>query len=95
MKAAAILHNAAISEYISGHSILSIGCGCCVSKIFGDIFLLLTAPRLIRIAPTAFRFFFAGIRRSGYSRLYGGIHFRPAIEIGQEEGQRIWCVGVR
>lgn len=37
-----------------------------------------------------YRSFWAAAEEAGISRLYGGIHFRAAIELGLEQGR---CIG--
>ncbi|MBL8904365.1 MAG: phosphoesterase PA-phosphatase, partial [Rhizobiales bacterium] len=42
------------------------------------------------IKPRSFPSFWAAAEEAGISRLYGGIHFRAAIERGLEQGR---CIG--
>jgi len=42
------------------------------------------------LAPRTFASFWAAAEEAGISRLYGGIHFRSAIERGLDQGR---CIG--
>jgi hypothetical protein len=42
------------------------------------------------LAPRSFGSFIQAAEEAAISRLYGGIHFRPAIENGLVQG---WCIG--
>jgi PAP2 superfamily len=42
------------------------------------------------LKPRSFKSFFAAAEEAGISRLYGGIHFRAAIENGLAQGR---CIG--
>jgi len=81
-------------EYTSGHSVQSSAAATVLTDMFGvKAFIdtthvdhgLVPAP-----APRSFASFAEAAREAGISRLYGGIHFRPAIERGFEQGA---CVG--
>jgi hypothetical protein len=81
-------------EYTSGHSVQSGAAATMLTDLFGEVAFTDTThadhglePAL---APRTFPSFQAAAAEAAISRLYGGIHFRPAIERGLEQGT---CVG--
>jgi PAP2 superfamily len=78
-------------EYPSGHSVQS-GATCQVlSDLFGDGYAFVDHTHDARgFAPRAFGSFFEAAEEAAISRLYGGIHFRAAIERGLDQGR---CIG--
>jgi hypothetical protein len=81
-------------EYTSGHSVQSGAAATVLTDLFGEVAFTDTThadhglePAL---APRTFPSFQAAAAEAAISRLYGGIHFRPAIERGLEQGA---CVG--
>ncbi len=78
-------------EYPSGHSTQSGAAARVMSKFLGDNFGFVDATHSQDgIKPRAFPSFDAAATEAGISRLYGGIHFRAAIEDGIEQGR---CIG--
>ncbi len=75
-------------EYTSGHSVQSGAAFAVMGDIFGDAYELTdrTHDRL-GLAPRSFTSFSQAADEAAISRLYGGIHFRPAIELGLEQGR--------
>ena len=62
-----------------------------MTNLFGEDFAFLDATdRSDGLAPRAFPSFWAAAREAANSRLYGGIHFRAAIERGLDQGR---CIG--
>lgn len=79
-------------EYPSGHSAQSGAAATVLTKLFGENFAFEDAThQKDGLAPRAFPSFWAAASEAGISRLYGGIHFRAAIERGLEQGR---CIGV-
>jgi hypothetical protein len=77
-------------EYTSGHSVQSRASAEVLTDLFGAI-AFTDATHVDRgFAPRRFDSFFAAAREAAVSRLYGGIHFRAAIDRGVEQGI---CVG--
>jgi hypothetical protein len=78
-------------EYPSGHSVQS-GAACQVlSDLFGDGYAFVDHTHDARgFAPRGFGSFFEAAEEAAISRLYGGIHFRAAIERGLDQGR---CIG--
>ncbi len=78
-------------EYPSGHSTQSGAAAVVLTDVFGDNFAFEDATHTRDgLEPRAFPSFWAAAEEAGISRLYGGIHFRAAIERGLEQGR---CVG--
>ncbi|MGL4281675.1 MAG: vanadium-dependent haloperoxidase, partial [Albidovulum sp.] len=78
-------------EYPSGHSTQSAAAAAVLTALFGPDFAFDDATHENDgIAPRHFPSFDAAAREAAISRLYGGIHFRAAIDRGLEQGA---CVG--
>ncbi len=74
-------------EYTSGHSTQSSAAAEMLTHLFGDNFSF-TDTTLIQLGfnPRSFASFYAARDEAAISRLYGGIHYRQAIENGKAEG---------
>lgn len=86
-----IVNTPPFPEYPSGHSTQSAAAALVLTSIFGDNFAFdddTDAPDGLK--PRSFPSFWAAADEAGISRLYGGIHYRAAIERGLEQGR---CVG--
>jgi hypothetical protein len=78
-------------EYPSGHSTQSAAAAEVLTNLFGENFAFEDVTRHgDGLKPRAFPSFRAAADEAGISRLYGGIHFRAAIERGLEQGR---CIG--
>jgi membrane-associated phospholipid phosphatase len=78
-------------EYPSGHSVQSSAASKVLASVLGEPYPLSDKTRERDGAvPRSFTGFVAAAKEAGISRLYGGIHFRSAIERGYEQGQ---CIG--
>jgi PAP2 superfamily len=78
-------------EYPSGHSTQSGAAATVLTSMFGDNFVFAdTTGQKDGLGPRSFTSFWAAANEAGISRMYGGIHFRSAIERGLEQGR---CVG--
>lgn len=78
-------------EYPSGHSGLSGAAATVLTAMLGDNFGFEDASNADDgLPPRKFASFWAAANEAGLSRLYGGIHFRSAIEHGLEQGR---CIG--
>ncbi len=78
-------------EYPSGHSTQSAAAATVLAGIFGEGFAFEDATHgRDGLAKRAFPSFWAAAEEAGISRLYGGIHFRSAVDRGLEQGR---CVG--
>ena len=75
-------------EYTSGHSVQSGAAFGVLADLFGDAYSFDDHTHDNRgLAPRHFNSFSAAADEAALSRLYGGIHFRPAIELGLEQGR--------
>jgi hypothetical protein len=78
-------------EYPSGHSTQSGAAAEVLTQVFGEGFAFTDGTHEADgLPPRDFPDFWTAAREAGISRLYGGIHFRAAIERGLEQGA---CVG--
>ena len=78
-------------EYPSGHSSESGAAAEALTAVFGDNFAFDDATHeRDGIKPRHFTSFWNAAEEAGISRMYGGIHFRAAIEKGLEQGK---CIG--
>jgi hypothetical protein len=77
-------------EYPSGHSVQSGAASVVLATLFGESFSFTDRTHAARgFAPRSFNSFAAFAQEAALSRLYGGIHFRPAIERGLIQGRTI------
>jgi PAP2 superfamily len=85
-----LLNTPPFPEYPSGHSVQSAAAAEVLTKLFGDNFAFEDAThQKDGLKPRAFASFRAAAEEAGISRLYGGIHYRAAIERGLEQGRCI------
>ena len=86
-----LLNTPPFPEYPSGHSTQSGAAAVVMTQMFGENFSFKDATHeRDGIKPRSFPSFWAAAEEAGISRLYGGIHFRAAIERGLEQGR---CIG--
>lgn len=80
-------------EYTSGHSVQTGATARILSDIFGYNYAFSDNTHIKRTdiegKPRKFKSFFAMANEAAMSRLYGGIHYREAIENGMTQGIRI------
>jgi len=77
-------------EYPSGHSVQSGAAFQVLTDLFGARYPFVDRTHDARgLAPRSFGSFLAAADEAAVSRLYGGIHFRAAIENGLRQGRRI------
>jgi hypothetical protein len=79
-------------EYTSGHSVQAAAAAQVLTDLFGEVTFTDRTHEELGFAPRTFSSFFAFAEEAAISRLYGGIHFRSAIELGVEQGK---CIGQR
>lgn len=85
-----ILQTPPFPEYTSGHSVISNAAATSLTSIFGENFEFDDDTEVPYGLPVrSFKSFNAAAEEATMSRLYGGIHFRSAIEIGQDQGKKI------
>ena len=78
-------------EYTSGHSVASAAAAVVLTSALGDNFAFDDdTGKGDGLEPRKFASFWEAANQAGISRLYGGIHFRAAIENGLAQGR---CIG--
>lgn len=76
-------------EYPSGHSVVSGAAADMLTFLFGGVAFTDTTHVVRGLAPRSFTTFEAAAYEAAISRLYGGIHYRTAIENGLRMGECI------
>ena len=85
-----LLQTPPFPEYTSGHSVISTASAEVLSYLFGENFEYTdTSEEYFGLPARSFQSFKAASDEAAISRLYGGIHFRDAIEAGQRQGAAI------
>ena len=79
-------------EYPSGHSVQSAAAASVLTDEFGNLPFTDDTHHLRGLKPRRYGSFWAAAEEAAVSRLYGGIHFRAAVERGLEQGR---CIGER
>jgi hypothetical protein len=77
-------------EYTSGHSVISTAAANALTDVFGDNFSFVDSTEVKYGLPSRkFNSFIEASQEAAISRLYGGIHYRRAIEEGVWQGNKI------
>jgi hypothetical protein len=85
-----ILQTPPFPEYTSGHSVVSGAASIVLTSIFGDNFSFADNTEVPYGLPIrSFTSFKAAADEATISRMYGGIHFRAAVEVGVGQGRKI------
>ncbi|MFD1141405.1 vanadium-dependent haloperoxidase [Larkinella insperata] len=85
-----LLQTPPFPEYTSGHSVISTAVAEVLTYLIGDNFAFTDDTEVLFELPTRdFKSFRQAAEEAAISRLYGGIHFRDAIESGQQQGKAI------
>jgi hypothetical protein len=81
----------AFPEYTSGHSTQWGASAEVLSDIFGNEYAFVDQTDYLRdkLVPRQFKSFDEAAQEASISRLYAGVHFRQACEMGLEQGKRI------
>jgi len=85
-----ILQTPPFPEYTSGHSVVSGSAATVLTGIFGEDFSFMDdteTPYGLPIRP--FSSFKAAAQEAAISRMYGGIHYRAAVEVGITQGFKV------
>ncbi len=85
-----LLTTPAFPEYTSGHSVQSGAAALVLGDLLGAVPFTDDTHHALGLAPRSFSSFEQAAREAALSRLYGGIHYRAAIDLGVEQGQ---CIG--
>ncbi len=85
-----LLQTPPFPEYPSGHSVASGAASVILTHIFGDNFAFTDETEVeFGLKPRSFTSFKQAADEASVSRLYGGIHFMPAITNGVSQGRAI------
>ena len=85
-----VLQTPPFPEYSSGHSVVSGAAAIALADIFGENFSFDDDSEVSFGLPVrSFNSFKEASAEAALSRLYGGIHYRSAIEVGLEQGQKL------
>ncbi len=85
-----VLQTPPFPEYTSGHSVVSGAASTVLTDIFGDNFAFNDDTELKYGLPIrSFVSFNQAADEAAISRLYGGIHYRAAIDLGLEQGREL------
>lgn len=81
----------AFPEYTSGHSTQWGASSEVLSDIFGNQYAFIDQTDYLRdkLVPRQFKSFDEAAQEASMSRIYAGVHFRQACEVGLEQGKRI------
>jgi hypothetical protein len=85
-----LLQTPPFPEYPSGHSVVSGAAATVLTKLYGDNFAFVDdTERPYGLPDRSFPSFSKASEEAAISRLYGGIHYRPAIVNGLEQGRKV------
>ena len=85
-----LLQTPPFPEYTSGHSVISSAAAIALTTIYGDKFAFDdTSEEEYGLPTRSYQSFLDASAEAAVSRLYGGIHYRPAIDNGVTQGQAL------
>lgn len=85
-----VLQTPPFPEYTSGHSVISAASAVTLTKLFGDNFAFTDSTEVeFGLTSRSFKSFIQASEEAAISRMYGGIHYRPAVEVGMSEGRAL------
>lgn len=85
-----VLQTPPFPEYTSGHSVVSGAAATALTSIFGDNFTFDDDTEVPYNLPIrSFESFNTAANEAAISRMYGGIHYRAAVEVGVEQGREL------
>lgn len=85
-----LLQTPPFPEYTSGHSVISRAAAVALSKLYGETFPYVDTVEVeYGLPPRSYESFFQASDEAAVSRLYGGIHYRPACDLGVEQGRKV------
>ncbi len=83
-----ILQTPPFPEYTSGHSVISGAAAIALTDLYGDNFAFDDDTEVPYGLPVrSFTSFIQASDEAAISRMYGGIHYRQAVEVGVEQGR--------
>ncbi|MEZ4809480.1 MAG: vanadium-dependent haloperoxidase [Allomuricauda sp.] len=85
-----VLQTPPFPEYTSGHSVVSGAASTALTDVFGDNFAFDDDTEVPYGLPVrSFTSFRQAADEAAISRMYGGIHYRAAIEVGVQQGRNL------
>ena len=85
-----LLQTPPFPEYTSGHSVISRAAAITLTALYGPNFSFEDTSEMEYGLPSrTFEGFLEASQEAALSRLYGGIHYRMAIDNGLDQGERI------
>ena len=85
-----VLQTPPFPEHTSGHSVISGASAVALTALYGDDFAFVDSTEVeYGLPPRSFTSFYHASDEAAVSRLYGGIHYRPAIDYGVTQGRAI------
>ncbi|MDZ7879741.1 MAG: vanadium-dependent haloperoxidase [Saprospiraceae bacterium] len=85
-----IINTPPFPEYTSGHSCVSGASSTILSSIFGDNKAFVDSTEVqFGIPPRSFTSYKEAADQAAFSRMYAGIHYRPACEVGLTQGAAV------
>ena len=85
-----LLQTPPFPEYTSGHSVISSAAAIALTKLYGENFSFLdTSEEEYGLPARSFPSFIKASEEAAISRLYGGIHYMPAIDNGVTQGRAL------
>lgn len=85
-----VLQTPPFPEYTSGHSVISTAAATVLTHFFGELFQFDDVTEMdFGLPMRSYPSFIAASKEAAISRMYGGIHYRAAIEVGQLQGSLI------
>jgi hypothetical protein len=87
---APLLQTPPFPEYTSGHSVISTAASEVLTSMYGANYAFADSTEVRFGLPVrSFKSFYEAADEAAISRLYGGIHYRPAIYNGVDQGRKI------
>ena len=85
-----LLQTPPFPEHTSGHSTISGSAATALSSVFGENFAFTDSTEIeYGMTARSFTSFQQAADEASISRVYGGIHYRPAVDIGLASGRKI------
>jgi hypothetical protein len=91
-----LLQTPPFPEYTSGHSVISSAAAVALTSLYGDNFAFEDTVEMPYGLPMrSFKSFLDASSEAAISRLYGGIHYMPAIKNGVAQGKKLGALVVQ
>ena len=85
-----LLQTPPFPEYTSGHSVISRAAAKALTNLYGDNFKFIDTTEVAYGLPSRkYNSFIEAAEEAAISRLYGGIHYRMAVEEGVSQGEKV------